>query len=227
MTKLVLATVSAETMEAAAKATAWAVSACEGAKVALLQSVHNAVKAIGQPISAAQYDRQFRPFLKAALDKEVGRKGSKLKQSSADQYVSRIKTCVLAILAKAAEPVAGETFWEFYDRAAEPLASAKLPNGEPVWEAKAGRPAKAAGTKSAKGAKAAPAEGSAASASEGGMQIAPELAAALILTKEARDNHPRADKLVKAITSFPEAFDKWAATILADSEKRKAAPKAA
>lgn len=218
--KTQLASVSTDTVRKAATQTVAAVVACEGAKVRLLEAVAKAVSAIGQPLTAKQYDRQFRPF----LDKGFARAEAlgKLKDGTGKQYASKLKTAVLAILSKAAEPVAGESFWAFYDRAAQALPSAKLSNGAPVWEVSAKRGRKVGAKQPPKAGGAMPKAIAEANASlsadkvEGGFDRSPAIAAALILCK---GNEARAQRLVMILQSYTAEFDKWAATVLTDADK--------
>lgn len=223
----VFAAVTPDTAKAAAVATAKAVVTCEKAKRTLLASVAGAVAAIGVPLTAAQYDRQFRPYLNEAFASQVKRNA--IRKETADQYASKLKTAVLAILSKSAEPAAGETFWEFYDRAAKALPSATFTVGEgdnaqtvKVWEASQKRGRKVGATQPKKtGGGAMPgavaeANASAANNGEGGFNRSPAMAAALILT---RNNERRAQLLVSILKTHAENFDRWAETQLTDEER--------
>ena len=218
--KVTLAAVSPDTMRGAALATAKAVVTCEKSKRVLLTAVASAVGVIGQALSAAQYDRQFKPYLSQGFERAVKR--GDISQRTADQYGSKLKTAVLAILCKAAEPVAGETFWEFYDRAAQAVTSATLSNGAPVWEVSAKRGRKVGVTLPKKGG-ALPGVVVEANASagtmtdaEGGTNENVQLAAARILTK---GNMRRAYNLIWAVRDAPEVFDKWINDAMPDAVK--------
>jgi hypothetical protein len=224
MAKLILAPVSADVVKAAANSTVKAVVSCEGAKVRLMSAVAEAVATIGQPLTAKQYDRQFKPSLDAGFAR--AEKAGKVKEGTGRQYASKLKTAVLALLCGAASPIAGETFWEFYSRAAPLVANAKLANGAPVWEAtkKAGRkvghkvPKKTGGGAMPGAVHLANVEGSKGDSDdqEGGFNRSPAIAAALILTK---GNEARAQRLVTVLQTYTPEFDKWAATILTDADK--------
>lgn len=216
--KVVLAQVSPEVVSKAATATAKAVVTCEKAKRTLLTSVSAAIAGIEVGLNAVQYDRQFKPYLSQGFAPFVKR--GDISQKTADQYASKLKTAVLAIVNKLATPNAGETFWEFYDRAATAVAAGKLADGSPVWEASAKKGRKV-------GAKVAPKSGgplpgavasanSASGADAGGLNVSAQLAAALILAKQ---NKSRAERLVAVLESYPEAFDKWASGLLSDNSK--------
>lgn len=219
--KVILAALSPELAKAAALATVKAVVSCEKSKRTLLTSVASAVAVIGDALSAAQYDRQFKPYLSAGFERAVKR--GDISQRTADQYGSKLKTAVLAILSKTAEPVAGETFWEFYDRAAQALPSATLANGAKVWEASAKRGRKVGAKVAPKGGSHDPtasvilkAGGLSADKVEGGFDRSAPMAAALILCK---GNEARAQRLVTVLQSYVAEFDKWAATVLTDQDK--------
>lgn len=223
----VLAQVTPEKAKAAAVKTAKAVVTCEKAKRALLGSVAEAVKAIGCPLTAAQYDKQFRDYLVLAFAAEVKRKA--ITQKTADQYLSKLKTAILAILSKAAVPVAGETFWEFYDRASLALASATIQQGSnkvPVWEAQTKRGPKAGSGKGAGSRKSggpvpaavAEANASAATAGAAGQGKSPKEAAALIL---ADGNAELAGQVLAALTSYRTEFRKWIAALTSTDGEAK------
>jgi hypothetical protein len=223
--KVILAALSPEVAKAAAFATVKAVVSCEKSKRTLLTAVASAVTSIGEALSAAQYDRQFKPYLASGFERAVKR--GDISQRTADQYGSKLKTAVLAILSKTAEPMAGETFWEFYDRAAEALPKATLANGAPVWEASSKRGRKVGAKVAPKGGSHDPAAaailkegGLSADKVEGGFDRSPAVAAALILCK---GNEARAQRLVAILQSYTAEFDKWAATVLTDKDKAEIA----
>lgn len=223
--KIVLAALSPDLARSAALATVKAVVTCEKAKRTLLGVVAQAVATITVPLSAAQYDRQFRPYLAQGFAAAVQRKA--ISERTAGQYTSKLKTAVLALLSTDCRPIAGETFWEFYDRAAEAVTGAKLANGSPVWEAseKRGRKVGAKQPKKTGGgalpgavAHANTLGGSAgdSGAQEGGFNRHPKVAAALILTG---GNEARAQRLVTVLANYTPEFDKWVATILSDQDQ--------
>lgn len=227
----VFASVTPDVAKAAAHATAKAVVKCEKAKRTLLASVAEALTVITVPLTAAQYDRQFKPYLSEGFASAVKR--GDITQKTADQYSSKLKTAVLAILAKVAAPQAGETFWEFYDRAATALPSATVTQGEgdnaqtvPVWEASAKRGRKVGmkvGGKKSGGplpGAVADADASATHSGEAGFNRSPEMAAALILTK---GNEARAARLVLVLQSYAPEFDKWVGTVTTDKDKAELA----
>lgn len=224
--KVVLAALSPDVAKDAAFATAKAVVTCEKAKRTLLTSVAEAVALVGMALNAAQYDRQFKPYLAEGFAKAVKR--GDISQKTADQYASKLKTAVLAILSGAATPIAGETFWEFYDRATPLLVSATLANGSPVWEASAKRGRKVGARQPAKpGGGALPGhiaqanrDGSAADSAGDGFNRSPKTAAALILTG---NNEARAQRLLIVLQSYAEQFDRFAETVLTDADKAELA----
>lgn len=221
--KLILAPLSLETVAQAGKDTAKAIVVCEAAKARLLSELIGVANRLGTPLSAAQYDRQFAPDFRKALEASVSR--GKLKEATAGQYKSKVKTAMLALLS-GLSPIAGETFWDFYDRASGFLPDAKLADGSPVWstQGKAGRPAgkkskgKVSVTENAGLRMFSDALASAGDArdEEGGFDRRPFVAAALIL---AKGNEARAQRLVIVAESYPEAFDKWTASILTDADR--------
>lgn len=220
----VLAPLSVDTVEDAARSIVAGVVKCEGAKVTLLETIKDAAEDISVALTAAQYDKQVRPYLVKHFAAKV--KAGKINEKTAGQYDSKLKTCVLALLCQVAEPLAGEGFFAFYDRASGLLADAKLPGTEiRVWEAaKAGRPA-------GKGKASAPKGGAVpgviaqanatGSAAEEGFARSPKVAAALIL---ANQNEARAKRLVAVLETHAEQFDRWAAALL--EEKSPKAPPA-
>jgi hypothetical protein len=215
--KPVLLTIAPAAMETCAKACAEAFVVHQRANVTLLASVVKAVTALKlKSMSAVQYDRQFRPSFDAALTLRVKR-GS-LKEASAKVASSRAKSAVLA-LANGVTPIVGETWGEFLTRASEHLLTAKLPSGEPVWEAQTKRGPKAGKAKRSKAAQSA----GDASSQEGGTNVPANLAAALILSG---GNRTMAERLVIVATTYRDEFNTWAATILDDAGKAKLAPKA-
>lgn len=223
--KVVLAALSPDVAKDAAFATAKAVVTCEKAKRTLLTSVAEAVALVGMALNAAQYDRQFKPYLAEGFAKSVKR--GDISQKTADQYASKLKTAVLAILSGAATPIAGETFWEFYDRATPLLVSAKLENGSPVWEASAKRGRKVGAKQPSKPGGALPGhiaqanrDGSAADSAGEGFNRSPKTAAALILTG---NNEARAQRLLIVLQSYAEQFDRFAETVLTDADKAELA----
>lgn len=216
---VVLAPLSPEKARQAAQAIAKALATYEKSKRTLMGHVAEAVALIAVPLTAAQYDRQFKPSLAEAFAVQVKR--GVMSESSANQYLSGIKTCALAILNKSAEPFAGEGYFDFYKRAAEALVSAKTPEGAPVWEAATKRGRKAGVTLPKKGgalpghiAQANSAGGS--TAAEGGTNENVLLAAARIL---AKGNQARAYRLLYAATSYVDQFDKWADAVLSQEDK--------
>lgn len=219
MTKVVLANLSAETMQEAARGVVAAVSKYEGAKVVLMDALKDAVEDVGQPLTSEQYDKQFAPYLAASFGAAVKR--GKLTDATAKSYGSKLKVATLALLSGCIAPLAGEGFFAFYQRAALALETATMPDGSPVWVGgKRGAKAGAKAETKAEGAKPddkSPAEPE--GAKEGGMKRSPELAAAAIL---AKGNGKRTLAIVKIMESFPEAFDKWAAAFLADHEAKQA-----
>lgn len=226
MSKIMLAQVSPDAMRAAAKATATAVVTYEKAKLTLLEKVAAAVGTLGVPLSAAQYDKQFKPYLAEFFASAV--KSGRIGPKTADQYASKLKTAVLALVNGVAQPVAGEGFFAFYDRAAEAVAKGTLPDGSPIWEASAKRGRKQGAKQTPKAPKPVPgavaeANASAATADAGGLNVRAELAAALILTHQ---NKSRAERLVTVMGSYAEEFDRWAATILGERQPKARADKA-
>lgn len=207
-----LLAIAPESMSACVKACTEAFVVHQRANVTLLASVVKAVTALKlKGMSATQYDRQFRPGFDAALALKVKR--AALKEASAKVASSRMKSVVLG-LANGLKPVVGETWAEFLARAAEFLPTAKLANGEPVWEAQSKRGPKAG---KAKRSRAAQSAGDVA-AHEGGTDERPMMAAALIL---AQGNRSMAQRLVTVATSFRDEFNTWAASILDDAGKAK------
>lgn len=236
--KLVLAMISPDVAQAAGAAIAKAVVTCEKAKRTMLASLMTAVAGITVPISAAQYDRQVMPHIKAGFARSVARKD--ISEKTASQYGAKLKTAVLALVNKVAAPISGETFWEFYDRASVALVAAKLADGSPVWEAASKRGPKAGKAKASKPKPVAQdAEPLSASKGEAGFNRSPALAAALILTG---GNETRASRLIAVLETYTSEFDRWSADILqeksspaqtvlqaamAQAEAKKAAKKAA
>ena len=160
----------------------------------LMERVAKAVAFIGKPISSAQYDAKVGPALTKAFNAKV--EAGAITEGTASKTRSQVKTATLAILASAATPEPGEGFKTFVARAAERLATAKLPDGSPVWVAKVGRPAKqgkAEAKATAKASGAPTASPAAPSGSAGSAAKSPQEAAALILTK---NNAKRAAILV-------------------------------
>lgn len=229
----VLLSITAETMEGAAKTLASAIGRLEGAKAMLLQEASKAVKALDVPaMSAKQYDRQFKPTFERTLDARVSRGG--LKAASAKTYKSETKNVILW-LANGGVAVVGMLWSEAVEAARTALPTSKLPDGSPVWErtggAKGGRPK---GSKSGGGVDSASAfllangytfqgdkaDGSKGSADdgEGGLNIRPKLAAAMILTG---NDASMAQRLVLALDNYRDDFAKWVSTIMSDDDKAK------
>lgn len=210
-----LATFSPETAQQVAKGLVRAASKAEGATRTLLQEVAVTVRLIGQPLTAAQWDKQVAPMIRDAFK----RSKAGLAETTVASYRSRFKTAGLAILSGDAslQPVAGETFPAFLARVAEPLASLTLANGERVYPADAVKTGRAAGTRASKSGGVDPSKGGA-DRSEGGMDERPQLAAALILTGQ---NVARAQRLCIVMQSYGDEFDKWTAGILTETDKRE------
>lgn len=218
--KLVLLAVTRDDVSQAARKVGTAIAKVEDAKRGLLTATADAIKAAKvTSMSAKQFDRQFRPECEAALAKLVQR--GKLTEGSAKVYVSKLKTVFLS-LANGLEPLASETFWEYADRASTDfLPTATLGDGSPVWEASTKRGPKAGKPKGRKGGQlpgAVADANSAADSSGSGFNRSPQVAAALILTG---NNEARAQRLVLALASYGDEFDKWCASVLSDDDKAK------
>lgn len=227
----VFAPVTPEAARNAAGAMVSAIGKYEKAKVTLMGALADACKLIGVPLTSAQYDKQVRPYLADAFKAAARSKNSAVTDGTVTQYASKLKTAVLAILSKAAEPHAGESFFAFYDRAAKALPSATFTVGEgdnaqtvKVWNAETAKGRKAGAKVGRKGVSlpgaVADANASAATSGEGGFNRKPAVAAALILTG---NNEARAQRLVVVMQSYASEFDRWCASILTDQDKAEIA----
>lgn len=216
-----LAAISPETASNAANGMVKAATVREKADGTFLENVCKAARLIGVPLSAAQYDKQVAPSVRAAFAKGAA---AKLADTTKASYRSRFKTLVLALNCGDAslQPKAGEAYLAYMARAADGVAKAKLPDGSPVWEPTTVKTGRAAGTKAPK---AAPPVGGQTSTglskgetdhTEGGMNTRPKLAAALILCDQ---NMSRAQRLARAVEAFPAELDKWLSSILSDDDK--------
>lgn len=203
-----LAPISIETGLQVAKALASAAKTHKAADVRLMVQVISAVKLVGQPLTAKQWDTQIAKTLKEGLQRAVS-------EASAPSYASRFKVAGLAILSgeKTLQPVAGETLATFAARVREPLEGLKLKSGVPIYSTEPGakkkgrKPGTPASNKKATPATPAP-DTSAGDASrdEGGMNRSPAMAAALILMG---GNEGLAKRLVVVCQSYREDFSKW------------------
>lgn len=210
-------------INAFAKATANAFAQDEASRAkasqTLMERVAKAVAHIGKPITASQYDTRLAGIVAKAFAAKV--EAGAMTEGTASKTRSQVKTATLAILSNAATPEPGEGFKAFVSRAAEVMENAKLADGTPVWASKVGRKAKVGKAQARKGGASGAPTGSPQGAPERTIPTgrSPEMAAALILTK---DNVSRATKLIRVMESFTAEFDKWASTILADSAKSDA-----
>lgn len=209
--KLVLAAIPATAGKTFAAGIVGAVVKREKADVDLLNTVSTLCASIGVAISAAQYDKQIKPDLAKAFAKKVAL--GQIVETTAASYQSRVKTATLAILAKMAEPLAGESFQAFTARVSPMFGEATLPGSNAkVWDGKVGR---AAGS----GGKASSSTVTPLRAASNPETNEPAiLAAALIVTG---GNRARAEKLAQLFPAFGDDFDKWTATILTDTERAK------
>jgi hypothetical protein len=218
-----LALITAEQSDKLARVIVSKVIALEKAKVEMLKEVAAVAKDFG-PITAKQYSKQLASGIVSELKKAQAKRG--WTDGTVSNYASKCKTVILAIANKVATPLAGETFFAFCERVAEPLTTAQLADGSgPVWDTvKTGRPGKAKGTASApSGGASGPATGGTthgATGGESGLNVRRDLAAALIL---AKDNKARAARLVIVAQSYGQEFDKWVAGLLTDKDKAEAA----
>lgn len=181
----------------------------------LMDKVRDAC-AVLSPMNAATYDKTVRPFVAKAFDAKVD--AGELSADTVPAHVSRTKVATLAILAGFA-PNEGEGFKAFCARASEAFTGEglKLPNGEPVWEGKKGRPAAAkgaAGEGKGAGASGAPTASPAApSGDEKAVTGGNAFTRACFIA--AKENKPRA-ALLAAMMSTPAhlaRFDRFAACL--------------
>lgn len=224
-----LAPLTDEQVEAAVDAIVDAAIDVEKAKRSLLSTVCKAavavadiLKAANAPgLSSAQYDKQFRAPLEEAFVLKVAKKA--ITAGRAKVYATQSKMVLLAIVNNVATPLAGESLRDFYERTMVPLATAKLPSGEPIQKAsKTGPKVTAKGAKASKpgAGPVGPATGGhvdAANTGGTGLDIRPALAAALILTK---GNQGRAKRLVIVAERYGDQFDKWCGQVLTDAERK-------
>lgn len=210
-----LAAISPETASKVAKGLERAAAKAEKATVTLLSEVTTLARML-PPLTAAQWDKQISPLLRDAFK----RSKAGLADTTVASYRSRFKTAGLAIASKAdaLQPLAGETLLAYVARVAEPLGSAKLPDGSPIYAPDQVRPGRAAGSKPSK-----PSKGGSLDASKGGVDRGeggenrrPKLAAALIL---ADQNESLAAKLEIAVTSYRDELAKWLEHILSEADK--------
>lgn len=188
----------------------------------------SAVKSVeGLPkLNAAQWDRQMRKAVKAALTAKRD-----LAAGSVASYLSHAKVLQVGAL-HGILPIAGESRKEAITRISLALATAKDDAQAFIWPAseRNGRPAKVKGA--ATGNKPGGAYDPAAAAilkagglsssdtGEEGFNRSPAMAAALIL---AKGNEARAQRVAMVLASYPEAFDKWAEGFLTSEDKAKIA----
>ena len=223
--KVALAALSKATAQTVAKALVKAqvkqVKAIERSSVSLMDGVTAAALLAGTPLTEAQYDRQLKSLVLKAI-----KAAPLLSPTSHNAYASRFKAAVLALNSGDATlaPLAGEGWTAWHTRLAVALVTAKLPDGTFIREqgvtrsgAKAGVKVTPASSVTDLPVKATVSKG-VIDDIEGGFNGRPAMAAALILTHQ---NASRAERLCIVMQSYVAEFDRWAATILTDADKRE------
>lgn len=179
-----------------------------------LEKVSRACGGLPKGLTSQGYDKQVGPALVAAFKVVVD--AGKMTEGTASKERSNLKTLVLACLNGFA-PGQGEGYGPAVERAGDYLVDRKNAQGEPIRNAKTGGKPRVPTARKGVGSKGGKSKGSGAgkltpvSGTEPGFKGSPQLAAALILTK---NNKARADKLVIIMETYCDEFDRWTSTVI-------------